>query len=110
MDPHGSALIIPPGSRFGSRRDKFSIKKQKKCKEIGNNCKFTLFLKVNLHKLHFFLLLSYLFCFLQLKETLHKVFFFFKLDPDPQTEKLLDPDPQKMIADPQPCLLEMHNK
>ena len=24
------------------------------------------------------------------------------LDPDPHSEKLLDPDPQKMNADPQP--------
>ena len=28
---------------------------------------------------------------------------FVKLDPDPHSEKLLDPDPQKMNADPQPC-------
>ena len=25
------------------------------------------------------------------------------LDPDPLSKKLLDPDPQKMNADPQPC-------
>ena len=27
------------------------------------------------------------------------------LDPDLHSEKLLDPDPQKMNADPQPCSL-----
>ena len=37
--------------------------------------------KVNLHKIH-------LLCFLQVKKI-------FKLDPDPNSEKLLDPDPQK---------------
>ena len=72
------------------------------------------FFKVNLHKLHCFLLLSNLF-FLQLKKTIHD---FFSsnlvkldldldpdLDPDPHSEKLLDPDPDlhKVNADPQPC-------
>ena len=28
----------------------------------------------------------------------------FKRDSDPHSEKLPDPDPQKMKADPQPCL------
>ena len=89
------------------------------------------FLNVNLHKLHWFLLLSNLLGFLQFKKTLH---YFFssnlvkldlyldpdlepdpepdpepdsepdpELDPDPHSEKLLDPDPHKMNADPQPC-------
>ena len=67
------------------------------------------FLKINLHKLHCFLLLSNLLGFLQLKKTLHD---FFSsnlvkldpdLDPDPHSEKLLDLDPDKMNADPQPC-------
>ena len=52
--------------------------------------------------------------FLQLNKTLHKVIFnkcfkagsgsaFLKqLDPDPHLEKLLDQDPQKMNAGPQP--------
>ena len=26
------------------------------------------------------------------------------MDPDPHSEKMLDPDPHKMNADPQPCL------
>ena len=56
------------------------------------------FLKVNLHKLPCFLLLSNLLCFLQLKKTLHDFFSsnFVKLDLD------LDPDPHKMNADQQP--------
>ena len=67
------------------------------------------FLKVNLHKLHCFLLLSNLFCVLQLKKTLHDLVNLDldldpDLDPDPHSEKLLDPDPHKMNADPQPCI------
>ena len=67
------------------------------------------FLKVNLHKLHCFLLLSNLLGFLQLKKTFHDFFssnlvkLDLDLDPDPHSEKLLDPDPHKMNADPQPC-------
>ena len=63
------------------------------------------FLKVNLHKLPCFLLLSNLLCFLQLKKTLHDFFssnlvkldLDLDLDPDPapHSEKLLDPDPHK---------------
>ena len=66
------------------------------------------FLKVNLHKIHCFLLLCNLLCFLQLKKTLHDFFpsnlvkLDLDLDPDPHSEKLLDPDPDKMNADPQP--------
>ena len=78
--------------------------KQKKCKKIGNNCKFIQFFNVNLQKLHCFLLLSNLLCFLQLKKTLHKYIFYTfvkagsgsarkQRDPDPHSEKLLDPDP-----------------
>ena len=55
------------------------------------------FLKVNLHKLHCFLLLSNLLCFLQLKNPLHNFFSSnlvkLDLDPDPHSEKLLDPYP-----------------
>ena len=29
---------------------------------------------------------------------------FYLLDPDPHSENLLDPNPQEMIADPQPWL------
>ena len=67
------------------------------------------FLNVNLHKLHWFLLLSNLLGFLQLKKTVHDFFssnlvkLELDLDPDPHSEKLLDPDPYKMNADPQPC-------
>ena len=32
----------------------------------------------------------------------HESALFYILDPDPHSEKLLDPDPQKMNADPQP--------
>ena len=43
--------------------------------------------------------------FLQLKKTIRD--FFFELDPepdlDPHSERLLDPDPHKVNADPQPC-------
>ena len=46
------------------------IQKVKKCqiktekgKEIGNNCNFIKFFKVNLHKIHCFLILSNLLCF-----------------------------------------------
>ena len=76
----------------------------KKCKEIGNNCKFIQF-KVNLHKLHcFFLLGNRLFFTTKEKSSLgyFEQIFFLKLDPDPHSEKLLDTDPQKMNADPQP--------
>ena len=82
-DPHGSAFIFPPGSGV---------------------------FKVNLHKLHCFLLLSNLLGFLQLKKTVHdffssnlvKLYLDLDLDPDPHSENLLDPDPRKMNADPQP--------
>ena len=69
-------------------------------------------LKVNLHKLPCFLLLSNLLCFLQLKKTLHDfsssnlVKLDLDLDPGPHSEKLLDVDPHKMNADPQPCLID----
>ena len=68
-------------------------------------------LRVNLHKLHCFLFLSNLLCFLQLRKTLHDFFssnlvkLDLDLDPDPHSEKLLDPDPHKMNADPQPWTL-----
>ena len=58
--------------------------------------------------LHCFLLLSNLLCFLQLKKTIHDFFssnlvkLDLDLDPDPHSEKLLDLDPHKMNADPQP--------
>ena len=80
------------------------------------NASFLSFLKVNLHKIHCFLLLSNLLCFLQLKKTIHDFFSsnLVKLDldldpnPDPHSEKLLDPDPDldphKMNGDPQPCI------
>ena len=60
--------------------------------------------KVKLHHLHGFLPLSNILSLLQRKKTLHKVIFLnsFELDPDPHSEKLLDPDLQKMIADTQP--------
>ena len=64
-----------------------------------------------MHKLHCFSLLSNLLgFFLQLNRTLHDFFssnlvkLDLDLDPDPDphsAEKLLDPDPHKMIADPQ---------
>ena len=83
--------------------------------QISNNCKFIKFFKSKFAQAPFFLLLSNLLCFLQLKKT-HD---FFSsnlvkmdldldldpepdLDPDPHSEKLLDPDPHKMNADPQP--------
>ena len=34
---------------------------------------------------------------------------FYLLDPDPLSEKLRGPDPQKINADPQPCLKICHN-
>ena len=72
MDPDPHSIC---GSR--SRREKVSNKKKKKCKEIDKkNCKLIQFLKVNLDKVHCFLLLSNLSCFLQLKKTLHKVIFY----------------------------------
>ena len=67
------------------------------------------FFKVNLQKLHCFLLLSNLLCFSQLKKTIHDFFSSnlvkqdLDLDPDPHSEKLLDPNPHKVNADPQPC-------
>ena len=96
-DPHSFSFLDPdPGRKI------FQIITEK-CKEIGNSCKFIQFLRVNLHKLYCFLLLSNLMCFTT-KKTHHRVIFtnFSKLDPDPQSEKLQDPDPQKMTANPQP--------
>jgi len=50
--------------------------------------------------------LSNLLGFLQLKKSLHDLFSSnlvkLDLDPDPYSEKLLDPDLHKMNADPQP--------
>ena len=74
--------------------------KQKKCKEIGNNCKLIQICKVNLHKLYCFLLrFEQSIMFFQLKNSLVNVNFFqflswsgfaFKkqLDPDPHREKI----------------------
>ena len=57
--------------------------------------------KVNLQKLHCFLLLSNILCFFT---TILNGFFIFKFDsdPDPHSEKLLDPNQHKMNEDPQP--------
>ena len=81
-----------------------SSKKKKKCTDIGKNCNLIQFFKVNLHKVHCFLLLSILLCFLQLQKLFIRLIVtnFLKLDPDPHSKKLLDPDPQKMNADPKP--------
>ena len=88
-----------------------------KCKKIGKNCKFIQIFKVNLYNIHCFVHFSNLLYILQLKKTLHEVIFtnLFELDPDPHflsswfqihiQKKLLDPDPQKMNAAPQPSLL-----
>ena len=73
--------------------------------QISNNCKFIKFFKSKFAQAPFFLLLSNLLCFLQLKKT-HDFFSSnlvkLDLDLDPDSEKLLDPDPHKMNADPQP--------
>ena len=66
------------------------------------------FFEVNWQNLHCFLLLSNILCCLQQQKTLHKFIcytFFKQLNPDPHSEKLLDPDPQKMNVDPQPWFL-----
>ena len=65
-DPHGSALILPPGS--GSRREKFSNKNGKNASKLVKSASSFNFLYRNLHRLHCFLLLSNL-CLLQLKNT-----------------------------------------
>ena len=48
--------------------------------------------------------------FLQLKKTIHDFFpsnlVKLDLDLDPHSEKLLDPDPYKVNADPQPCIIK----
>ena len=40
--------------------------------------------------------------FVKLDPDPHGSHSFYLLDPDPDSEKLLDPDPQKMNVDPQP--------
>ena len=84
-----------------------------KCKEIAHNCKFIQFFKVNLHKAPLLLTFEQLFMFNNYRKICMSLFFtnfvgsgsgsaFFKqLNPDQYSEKLLDPDPQKMNADPQ---------
>ena len=87
-----------------------STKNRKNARKLLITASLLSFLKVNLHKLHCFLILSNLLCFLQLKKTLHDFFssnlvkLDLNLDLDPHSEKLLDPDPHKMNVDPQPCL------
>ena len=67
-DPHSFSFLDPdPGRKI------FQIITEK-CKEIGNSCKFIQFLKVNLHKLYCFLLLSNLLCVLQLKKLIIGLF------------------------------------
>ena len=57
-----------------------------------------------------FLIFEQSLCFLQLEKTRHDfcssnlVQLDVDLDPDPHSEKLLDPDPNKMNADPQPWI------
>ena len=78
-DPHGSEFIFHP--RSGSRRGK------KKCKEIGNNCKFIQFFKVPgiSAQATLFLTFKQSSMFFKTKEnSSYKVIFNkFKLDPDP---------------------------
>ena len=92
----------------GSRRVNLSTKHRNKGRKLLITVSVLSFFKVNLHKVHCFLLLSNLLCFLQLKKTLHDFFssnlvkLDLDLDPDPHSEKLPDPDSHKMNADPQP--------
>ena len=56
---------------------------------LGHNFNFITgkSLKVNLDQLHGFYLLSNFFLLFQLQKTLYKAIFFLKLDPDPQKMK-----------------------
>ena len=72
QDPHGSAFIFLPGS--GSRRVNMSTKNLKNVRKLLITATLLSFLKVNLHKLHCFLLLSNLLGFLKVKKTLHDFF------------------------------------
>ena len=69
--------MYPP--RSGYRREKFKekVKKQKKCKEIGDNWHFIIVFTVNLAsgKLRGFYTFQHLFGLLPLQKTLHKVTF-----------------------------------
>ena len=91
------------------QKGKFVTKNRKNAMEIANNCRFIKLFKSEFAKIHCFLLLSNFLCFLQLKNTLHDFFpsnlvkLDLDLDPDPHSEKMLDPDPQKMNANPQSC-------
>ena len=107
MDPdpdrHGSAYILPP--RFGSlstfnmririQRGKFWEKKMKKCKEISNNSSF-------IQKSKYW---SIVLVFIN---TVYRFFYKFckaVSGSGSPLRKLLDPDPLKLNADPQPSLL-----
>ena len=70
----GSAFIFPPGSGSGSRRVNLSTKNLKNARKLLITATLLSVFKVNLHKLHCFLLLSNLLCFLQLKKTVHDFF------------------------------------
>ena len=80
IEPH---LWSIPG--FGSRREIFSNKNRKNCKEIGNNFNFIQIFRVNLHKLYNFFLLNNLLRFFNKKKLFISLFFYkmFKLDPNP---------------------------
>ena len=81
-DPHGSPFIFPPGS--GSRKN---------ARKLIINA-FIKFFKstLHLHRLH---------CFSELYMSLFFINFVkLDLDPDPHSEKLLDPDPQIINTDP----------
>ena len=103
----GSAFIFPPGSGSGSRRINLSTKNWKNARKLLRTATLWSYFSVNLHKLQCFLLLSNILCFLQLRKTLwffssNLVKLDLDLDPDLHSEKLLDPDPYKVNADPQP--------
>ena len=120
MDPHSFSLLDPDPHSIcgsGSRRVNLSTKNRKNARKLLITASLLSFLKVNLIKLHCFLFLSNLLCFYNLKNSswffssskLVKLDLDLDLDldlvPDPHSEKLLDPDPNKMNADPQPRTL-----
>ena len=89
----GPGLVISPLSSSQYRHSKREIQK---C--INNAIQFLIYYR--LCKYHFFIMGRWSLFLPEIRSV--------DPDPDPHSEKLLDPDPQTMNADPQPCLKYVH--
>ena len=94
MDPHSFSLLDPDPHSIcgsGSRRVKISTENWKNARKLLITANLLSFLRVHFYKLHCFLILSNLLCFLQLVNSV--------ADPNPGCGKMfvMDPDPGQTL-------------